>query len=521
MTTNEDQPGQDPDSYEQVLTDAMAAITPQYARAAVEQLPADIRLETTAALRKPSFEKTDEVSTSWANLAGQTADDAMLEQGDASDWQHVFHFYSLTAAATASSIDYIKRKSMGADSSTKISNVIIAMTLDKLAQEMVQKHHQVLSNNKNLDMNTDWLMRILLNDQQQYIAWKGIKLSIFWSGAGDYLGMANVLNGMQSAPEDSPETMKVENDALFNSTSVLQKYGVKSAIAPSRMGNRNVKEWLIESTRDARLAREQLNQSSGTSRPSPYEQMRQSIATFRSTDQSFTTSKLRHNFVGSEAHPTVHGEIVDMTDLIAPVDADKQMPDAGIKLGTDGELYSVLGSSIKALLYPRDYETLRAEILCLYTDLVVPVYVTELFDVEAQGDSIGASPSTAGRMRCLVLARERVLRLLGDDIITQLDNEQTKAQREMAEHDVIGHVRHLPSTYRASQAARELCQKDIGVVLAEYGETYVQDHRRGTVKTEETGHKVIFKNAASVAIKASMNAGPSKNTNRKKQKRRK
>lgn len=58
---------------------------------------------------------------------------------------------------------------------------------------------------------------------------------------------------------------------------------------------------------------------------------------------------------------------------------------------------------------------------------------------------------------------------------------------------MIGHIRRLPRNFHASAEARAHCLQDIGIELAETGETYVREHLRGIRKEDNPrGHRALF-----------------------------
>ena len=74
----------------------------------------------------------------------------------------------------------------------------------------------------------------------------------------------------------------------------------------------------------------------------------------------------------------------------------------------------------------------------------------------------------------------------------QLSTADTQDRTDTAKHKVVGHIRRLPSNYRAGYDARQQCLGDLGVVLAAFGETYVREHERGVGEGSSSGHRAVY-----------------------------
>jgi hypothetical protein len=179
-------------------------------------------------------------------------------------------------------------------------------------------------------------------------------------------------------------------------------------------------------------------------------------------------------------------------------------------LGRDGQLYSRVGKKWLDFLDPAlvlQYEQLRSELISMYYDSVVPVYITEQVAEEVQDSPkkllgrIAIGHKKAPDMRRLVLARTRILmENLGDVEAELAEVESETSKKPMTKHEVTQHIRTLPSNFRAGPRAREMCREDLGIELAEYGETYVRKHIRGEIETKTKGYKASFA-AGKIAIK--------------------
>ena len=513
-----------PDQYIESLSNALYETTSrEYLQRAVDLQPRQSILDSQSALRKPTSEKLDSSATFWTDFAVSTAETNLAEK-ETPDTDDIFDAYTQAVGITSSIIDYVKKRTVGLYASTSESNIIIARMLDLTALEAVTRHGTMLSRDKTFVEYPQVVAYKLTQDDRQSVAWKGVKIASFWSMVRSYNGLAAIADGMRCGPESlqEAEQLGVENDALFSVTELMLQYGVKPAIAPSRLQNGNIREWLVQSRKSVEAAHDALIDPDSSHEKSRRRHEAPWIASFVSTDQRFKTSKPDLIKLGTTKHPNLHVTAVNVDSLIEIVDTDKSHPDTMVRLGQDGHLYSGTSVPLRSRVNLTLYEALRADILSVYADLVVPIYVVGLYDQEAE--AVKVAPTTgnnrAAGLRTLVLSRERVLRELGQDICAQLDGEREKAERDMIEHDVIGHVRRLPSSYRASQESRDFCRVDLGYELSEFGETYVRDHKRGNVVVETLGHRADLKHVASTAVKAMVATNVSKNASRNRQKRR-
>ena len=117
-----------------------------------------------------------------------------------------------------------------------------------------------------------------------------------------------------------------------------------------------------------------------------------------------------------------------------------------------------------------------------------------------------SEPRKHNKFRRLVLARQIVLDTLGTEIVEIHEKEklaykkETNARVNLAKHKVVGHIRKLPGNYKASAAARLQCMEDLGIELADSGETYVREHERGNADNNSNGHKASFREGAVVHL---------------------
>ena len=286
------------------------------------------------------------------------------------------------------------------------------------------------------------------------------------------------------------EELAAANDELMASIVALQKYGLKPCVAPA-LPHGKTKEWLVI---DAREENDRVAGYNPASRHLAH--FYGSLKPIKSTEVqrvSYKSAFDEHNVIKLDAriHPGL----------------DYNARTCDIALGSDGHLYYTAGVKWFDHINPSmrvGYEQLRAEVLSIYFDSVVPVYVTEKVK-EIDGSAtkgilgrVALSLKKKPDLRRLVLARTRVIKEEIRNVIEELENPESdlvgenREKGKMTKHEVEWFIRRLPSNFRASPEARDLCLKETGIVLAEYGETYVRKHTRGSLESTTKGHKVSF-----------------------------
>lgn len=285
------------------------------------------------------------------------------------------------------------------------------------------------------------------------------------------------------------ETLKTANDQLWQEMRATQTYGVKPAIAPS-LNRGLVKDWLFASSFDSLQTNDRVERAHrGTT-----------LAVVTGSNASFISSKVPmvtkvYENSNVKSHFSDLKGVIDTGDdtvrhFVVYIDREGQL------IQNDGIPLSVISQEYGC---EAEYEQIRSELLSIFFDLVTPVYVHEVVDQEIKDISKTAgSPDYNGKLRILALARTRTLKILGPDIADAINKEheterQETIDRMLVKHDVIGHIRRLPTGFRASQEARNLCMQDIGIELADSGETYVRTHERGSVQEKRPkGHRASF-----------------------------
>lgn len=158
-----------------------------------------------------------------------------------------------------------------------------------------------------------------------------------------------------------------------------------------------------------------------------------------------------------------------------------------------------LADFAKAINAENQEALLTSMLLSQNFDLIVPSYIVDLANEDAENiPSDSTMQPQADKLRRLLLARTKVLQILGNDINDEMKSENADSNLEykgVVNHGVVGHLRRIPQGYKAGQLAQKLCKEQLGIELPE-GHTYVQIHRRGNLEMSSRGHKIV-KNAKS------------------------
>lgn len=301
---------------------------------------------------------------------------------------------------------------------------------------------------------------------------------------------SEVLQSVKSQEgEITAEEMAVANDELMASITSLQRYGLKPCVAPA-LPQSKTKEWLVINARDQ------------NERVASYNPASKHLAHFYGSIKPIKSTEIERVAYTSAFEP---GRVIKLDARIHP-GLDYNARTCDIALGSDGHLYYSAGVGWLDRLDPSlhlQYEQLRSEILSIYFDAVVPVYITEKVK-EQDGTAtkgilgkLALSIKKKPDLRRLVLARKRVIKEELEQVIEELEHPtkdliERQDKKKIAKHDVEWFIRRLPANFKASPEARELCLKETGIVLAEFGETYVKKHSRGSEESKTKGHKVSF-----------------------------
>jgi len=289
------------------------------------------------------------------------------------------------------------------------------------------------------------------------------------------------------------EDLASTNDELVDQIAVLRKYGIKPCIAPS-IGQSKTVEWLVEEPISEEFA----------SSYAQYHPARKQLGTFYGSSEPIKSGeRVAEEF--TSYFPDGSKISLSMNTALG---IDRQHATFRMGLDRDGHLcYPNSSQRWIDFLDPSlrlQYEQLRSEILSIYFDAVVPVHISE----QAKEQSEQTPKRILGRiaigqrkvpdLRKLILARQRIIIDKKNEIIAELENPRDdlvdrSPRKGIAKHEVVWHIRRLPPNYKASPKTRELCLRDTGIVLAEYGETYIHKHTRGSLENTSTGHKAAFK----------------------------
>lgn len=305
----------------------------------------------------------------------------------------------------------------------------------------------------------------------------------------EHLGLFEIFAATESMSGSDLEVLRAENDSLWQESRSLREYGVKSAITPS--GVEGMNQWLVRSGFEYKEDLQHINSTlakniNSTPTSVKIERLHAGgsvLAEFMGTSTEFSTSHVEVENLEFEGH------ILGLTskNSHAKKNEDGTSPkSARILLHADGHLYSrsnyPLTKLCEALGYPQVYEQLRAAVLALHYDLVVPVHIQRIAS-DRQRAFIEANPHahTPTKLQNLIVQRRKILTTHRDAIVDGIKEEQRlmKQMKPVAGHVVTGHCYHLPEGFKASLETRKLALLEIGKVLADSGEGYQRYHRRG------------------------------------------
>lgn len=413
---------------------------------------------------------------------------------------------SITAALTA---DALQIRIMGQGSSTKTSNAIAAKAAAQHALHAANLVFHDYDEARRINQSYSVAAYELMQADHPSLGWIATKLINATLLVGDRLGLGKQFEGYEPLSGEETDQLRNQNNTLWTELRALQKYGIKPAIAPA-ISDSNIKNWLVQD----------IESAYGLSKHSDFvnQQVKDTFAVFRGSNVAFNSSTPEINSI-RKVNNSVKLEAVRTEELFGENQTNFELNT--VHLLKDGQLGLDAGLSLRKVAEELDaldaYEQLRSEILTIAYDLLTPVYIHDLTDdtsttLSEMNNPNSARPEFVNKLRSLVLSRTRVLKELGEDIEFEMkkeiatDQENTTNRSNIAEHEVVNFIRKLPTGYKASQEARKQCMEDLGIELAETGETYVRKHTRGGRISEEKpkGHKAVFKQ------------GKSKSKNRKK-----
>lgn len=413
-------------------------------------------------------------------------------------------------------IDTKKGEVVGWKAPADASNALGTLVMENMAWGFAQKYYGAIQETPSWIEHFIVVGQRIINHPKRSIAWFGPKLAMTGSNTMLAISTMNALEATEVLDKNETEALHGANDALFASAKRLQKYGIKPAIAPALGASSNVSEWLFQPRNEFVKELESTDQD-GASQVGYLTS--ESLAIIIGTDGKFKTSHPEVIEIKNDSFKRFVGvNGYKLEELIEDKTNGEDSAICGLQLTKDGELKTMWGLDLKYFCELNEcsfaYEQLRSEILTVYFDLVTPNFIHEIVDQEEEATKPPKnSPETnSGKLKRLVVARTVALEVLGDEVDKAIEEELEDEKREtiarsLKKHDVINHIRRLKPTQRASLDARQHCLEDLGIVLAEYGETYVRKHIRGGEENDSKGHKLAYtphSKAANNAGKASV-----------------
>ena len=271
------------------------------------------------------------------------------------------------------------------------------------------------------------------------------------------------------------EALSQENDGLFQAVRQLQKYGIKSAYVADHTPL-PIADWHVFDRRD--LADGQIDSNERAFGDT------HALAVFRSFGLPLSNEP-------REVKMTGDAQVGDATieSRYIMLEGEPELAKQGVEfiLGKDGHLSTLKEVSFAwftdELGLGWEYEALRAQVLSIYADMVLPSYIVDNSkEIEAAGRQMSQKKrARSSDFMNLLLARQRVIKQ-HPDLADLIRRENTRQSGMVRRHGVVGFIRRLPKGQRASRQQRELCLREQGILLPLTGETYVREHLRGGEK---------------------------------------
>lgn len=460
------------------------------------------RIGITTLLRKPTTERIVSHVDRFYDLRNLDAienrlrDETLRQTGSWNDEQAVTEMY-FAALTAAKRIDRIQTENLGEGSFSPSASMIITQTVEQMGWYVGTKYAAMLERNPAVLENLINLTFTLGQNRNDPLQWYEPKGHIFLKGVDDAVQLHHEINLRRESETASAAELKSDNAALMERINILRKYGVKSVIAPSF--SPHIGQWLVT---DPATEQEAMNTTRGKG---VYRLMPKPIARFAGTDGKFRSSRLTaHEVADERAGKTAFISLEDVLEEGSTVTIDAA-------LSRDGELLTRSGIPVKKFLEhnARDltgYEAIRAELLAIFADLVIPATMVREIDAQpAVPPRPGRQPQEQdgerqSKLRKLVLARIRYIDEHQSQIIQTLEKNQDTtlegvtlpeiSPRGTPRQEVINHLRKLPEGYKASPQARRLAWEEEGITLPPEGITYVRRHIRGTEEDTSAGHEV-------------------------------
>lgn len=430
-----------------------------------------------------------------------------IEQpADSSSIDQIVMRYYLQAIGTSGLLNGIKVETIGVSAPTGVINMVSSQVVERMAWWVGTKYAADLQENPQIAAGLAKFSDHLFNPEHGRLQWYAAKTAIFSESLWSAVNVQHEMDLRGSELENEAE-LKKSNDTLFDRTQELRSYGIKSAIVPA-LGAGQIQEWLVVDPLHEAEGGQELYRDR-------YRFGLRPIARFLGTSGSFTSSRIDYG----ERRMKKGAAKLQFASLEDSLADDSEL-NAVVCLSEEGELVTSLGLPIKKLLSQRqadslEYETLRAEILSLYADLVTPAFIAEAVHAHQQRLQDGPGQGRLGRdrkpsLRSLVLARIKIIEdqsarikdalEQGEDAVSIESFHPERSTRHIANHEVVGHLRKLAPHQRATPRARELAWEEARIELPERGVTWVVKHMRGTEPDESLGHKVTLRKGSAARV---------------------
>lgn len=317
------------------------------------------------------------------------------------------------------------------------------------------------------------------------MAWVGMKLVRLQSELEHAKLTMGCLAELDPMKAEEVAQMREENDQLWEDSKSLRKYGLASVVAPTNLTG--IQEWSVLSGHDMRtmvdqattvnLSDDELRQDISIDYDPTRYGLEYAVGVFTATNGRFADAEPQVASYDNDGRHLGHHLATELRE-------DGPTDTAAIILDRQGELKTLAGIPVRSLCESLGcadaYEELRAEILALYSDLVVPTRVVKAMATRDR-EAIEANPNwdIKDRLRYLVIARRKYIYLNRDEIKQQLQQEAKMGGGDRSgTHPVGGHIREMAPHHRASPRARDQAWEDEKEILPETGFTWVRPHVR-------------------------------------------
>ncbi len=323
--------------------------------------------------------------------------------------------------------------------------------------------------------------------------WAAFKVSEYYQEVGEAFSVLELL--MEQSADDNAETAELREagDNLWQEAAVLRRFSLKPAIAPTNLpGLTNIYMRpgfeVVEELEEVSARINPVKTAQADPEPCKYT-LDDAVAVTMLSDLPFSRKPAEYKLLQGSEEDRSFGAYVPFSKILDTTQEDLNGVSinhimAIFQLRDDGELYTLHGVPIrdwaKQLGAEVAYQQVRLEQLALYYDLVVPVYVTKLIKDGLARQPVPATPTD--RLHEMTIARTKYLRQNQQTVVSELEKEESEASYEYTgeKRPVVGHPRSVPSDFSADIQTRERALREGRYVLADFGETWVRYHQRGT-----------------------------------------